>query len=450
MPFESPATESAPTRRSRRLPTAGAPETPETSQDQQLETPAAVAAPAPLTRRSRRQDATSASPSAPQLDAVDGVAAAQTLIAASALAAVQAVSDPSDEPKAAPSATSERSDDAPTTRTRARAAARPTVTVTPVAAPVSEPATVPTPVVEDAPATAPQVEYDVFAAASQLFASAAPEPAGPSLPRHRPASADQAATSEHVVPQRPRVGALRKMVTLGASAGVMGIAGLLAVSMTLPAEAVAAAQGASLASTTSLVAQGPSAGSSKTEQGEIQAFVAPTAVQNEALTGAAGFSTISRADLAAEQGIRYSDSLYTNDPNASIQWPFVVGVAMSSPYGPRWGQLHAGIDLVPGEGAPIQAIADGVVRLATESDGGYGVGTYIDHVIDGQVITSHYAHMQYGSQRLQTGDVVKVGDIVGLTGNTGRSYGAHLHFELIVNGSTIDPLPWMMANAGRK
>lgn len=331
-----------------------------------------------------------------------------------------------------------------------RAATRPTVTVTPVAAPVSEPATVPTPVVEDVPATAPQVEYDVFAAASQLFASAAPESAVPSTPRHRPASADQATAPEHVVPQRPRVGALRKMVTIGASAGVMGIAGLLAVSMTLPAEAVAAAQGASLGSTTSLVAQGPSASGSKTEQGEIQAFVAPTAVQNEALAGAAGFSTVSRADLAAEQGIRYSDSLYTNDPNASIQWPFVVGVAMSSPYGPRWGQLHAGIDLVPGEGAPIQAIADGVVRLATESDGGYGVGTYIDHVIDGQLITSHYAHMQYGSQRLQTGDVVKVGDIVGLTGNTGRSYGAHLHFELIVNGSTIDPLPWMMANAGRK
>jgi murein DD-endopeptidase MepM/ murein hydrolase activator NlpD len=39
--------------------------------------------------------------------------------------------------------------------------------------------------------------------------------------------------------------------------------------------------------------------------------------------------------------------------------------------------------------------------------------------------------------------------MVGKTGNTGRSYGAHMHFELIVNGTTIDPLPWLRENAGR-
>ncbi|MGG1909489.1 M23 family metallopeptidase [Microbacterium sp. NRRL B-14842] len=43
----------------------------------------------------------------------------------------------------------------------------------------------------------------------------------------------------------------------------------------------------------------------------------------------------------------------------------------------------------------------------------------------------------------------RCGDIVGKTGNTGRSYGAHLHFELIVNGTTIDPMPWLKKNAGR-
>jgi murein DD-endopeptidase MepM/ murein hydrolase activator NlpD len=47
------------------------------------------------------------------------------------------------------------------------------------------------------------------------------------------------------------------------------------------------------------------------------------------------------------------------------------------------------------------------------------------------------------------GQKVKVGDIIGKVGNTGRSYGAHMHFELIVDGSTIDPQPWLYENAGR-
>jgi murein DD-endopeptidase MepM/ murein hydrolase activator NlpD len=122
---------------------------------------------------------------------------------------------------------------------------------------------------------------------------------------------------------------------------------------------------------------------------------------------------------------------------------------MSYGYGMRSGRLHEGIDFVPGNGAPIQAIADGTVRIATEQGGAFGVTVYIDHVIDGSVITSHYSHMQYGSLQVKAGDTVKVGDIVGKTGNTGRSYGAHLHFELIVNGTTIDPMPWLRENAGR-
>lgn len=173
------------------------------------------------------------------------------------------------------------------------------------------------------------------------------------------------------------------------------------------------------------------------------------AVQNESLTRADGFSTISLVQVAAEQGINYSNEVFTNDPDAAIQWPFLVGVGMTDGYGMRSGRMHEGIDFVPGDGAPVQAIADGTVRIATEQGDAYGVTVYIDHVIDGAVITSHYSHMQYGSLQVTQGQTVKVGDIVGKTGNTGRSYGAHMHFELIVNGSTIDPLPWLRANAGR-
>lgn len=285
---------------------------------------------------------------------------------------------------------------------------------------------------------------DPFVLASRAFRTVTTEPlvfeAAPeqSLPAE--------ATTVHVAARKSS--SRRRLFAVGATVGVMGIAGLLAVSMTLPAEAVAVAQGGQVQSATSLVASAKVL-ASDVDEDEIQAYVASSDVQNETIQRAESFSTASLIDLAAEKGINYSNALYTNDPDAAIQWPFVVGVAMSSPYGMRDTGMHEGLDLVPGAGAPVQVIADGTVRIATESGGNYGVTVYVDHIIDGKVITSHYSHMQYGSLRVTAGETVKVGDIIGLVGNTGRSYGAHMHFELIVNGSTIDPLPWLNANAGR-
>lgn len=291
-------------------------------------------------------------------------------------------------------------------------------------------------------------DVDTFVAASRAFRAVTgeqPAVTEPVLPVKSALPAE--ATTVHVAPRKAR--SRRKLVAAGATVSIMGIAGLLAVSMTLPAEAVAAAQGISVQSATSLVAASEGTASAVSDD-EIQAYVASSDVRNDAIQRAENFSTLSLGDLAAEQGIAYSNSVYTNDPTAAIQWPFVVGVGMTYGYGMRDGRLHEGLDLVPGNGAPAQAIADGTVRIATESGGNYGVTVYIDHVIDGVLITSHYSHMQYGSLRVAPGDKVKVGDIVGLVGNTGRSYGAHMHFELIVNDSTIDPLPWLQANAGRK
>lgn len=290
-------------------------------------------------------------------------------------------------------------------------------------------------------------DVDAFERASRAFRITGSIPtvsASEQVPAEPTNSADAEAPA-HVAPRRPR--SIRKVVTVGATVGVMSLAGLLAVSMTLPAEAVAGVQGTSVASMSLVSASADEAKGAAA--GEIQAFVAPSGVESESLVRADDFSTVSLAEVAAEQGINYSGEIFTNDPDAAIQWPFLVGVGMSYGYGMRSGRLHEGIDFVPGNGAPIQAIADGTVRIATEQGGAYGVTVYIDHVIDGSVITSHYSHMQYGSLNVKAGDTVKVGTIVGKTGNTGRSYGAHLHFELIVNGTTIDPMPWLKENAGR-
>ncbi|WP_235560654.1 M23 family metallopeptidase [Microbacterium sp. Leaf320] len=298
---------------------------------------------------------------------------------------------------------------------------------------------------DDVPASNGESDEDAFESASRAFRSVAPEAAQASADERPEAAAAEEAPAEHVARRRPP---MRKFLAVGATVGVMSLAGLLAVGMTLPAEAVAAVQGSQSLGATSLVA---ASGSSKAgaADDEIQAFVTSSDVQNESLARADSFSTVSLIQVASEEGINYSNEVFTNDTEAAIQWPFKVGVGMSSGYGMRWGRLHEGIDFVPGEGAPIQAVADGVVRIATEQGGAYGVTVYIDHVIDGQVVTSHYSHMQYGSLQVKAGQTVKVGDIVGHTGNTGRSYGAHLHFEIIINGSTIDPLPWLRENAGR-
>ncbi|MFE6995737.1 M23 family metallopeptidase [Microbacterium sp. NPDC057659] len=305
---------------------------------------------------------------------------------------------------------------------------------------------------ESAFATDPSV--DAFSAAAEAFGFSAEdlddtvEPAAEaSAADETKKQADQADTA-HVAPRRRRrLG--RKIVAAGASLGVMAVAGLMLVSTTLPSEAVAAAQGQGAQSLTSLAAPAEDTTQRKAVEKDIQAFVAPSDVASEEIARSGEYSSMSMADLAAEEGIHYSTSVYTNDTTALIQWPFAVGTGMSWPYGMRRGRMHQGIDLIPGNGAPIQAIADGVVRKATENGGGYGVTVYIDHMIDGKVVTSHYSHMQHGSIRVKTGQQVKVGDIVGLVGNTGHSYGAHLHFELLRNGQTFDPLPWMKANAGR-
>jgi murein DD-endopeptidase MepM/ murein hydrolase activator NlpD len=107
---------------------------------------------------------------------------------------------------------------------------------------------------------------------------------------------------------------------------------------------------------------------------------------------------------------------------------------------------HRGLDFIPGNGAPIFAIADGVVT-ASEYGGGYGQYVYIEHSIGGQTVLSVYAHMQRGSSPVQQGQTVSAGEFLGLVGNTGISTGAHLHFEIRIDGEYANPFTWLKAKA---
>ncbi|WP_157372993.1 peptidoglycan DD-metalloendopeptidase family protein [Agromyces sp. Root81] len=165
-----------------------------------------------------------------------------------------------------------------------------------------------------------------------------------------------------------------------------------------------------------------------------------------------GYETQTIDEYARAAGIR-PEATFTNNPSGTIQWPFAVGVHIGDRFGYRdcagCSSDHGGQDFNPGLGAEIQSIADGVVANSTDSGGSLGVVMMIDHMIDGELVTSVYAHMEYGSRRFETGDTVKVGDVIGQTGDTGMSTGPHLHFEIRVGGMSgikVDPLEWLYAN----
>jgi murein DD-endopeptidase MepM/ murein hydrolase activator NlpD len=165
-----------------------------------------------------------------------------------------------------------------------------------------------------------------------------------------------------------------------------------------------------------------------------------------------GYESQTIEEYARAAGIR-PEATFTNNPAGTIQWPFAVGVHIGDRFGYRdcygCSSNHGGQDFNPGLGAEIQAIADGTVAVSTDSGGSLGVVMMIDHMIDGELITSVYAHMEYDSRRFEVGDTVKVADVIGTTGDTGMSTGPHLHFEIRVggvDGTKIDPLEWLYAN----
>lgn len=131
-----------------------------------------------------------------------------------------------------------------------------------------------------------------------------------------------------------------------------------------------------------------------------------------------------------------------------VQWPLSANTTISSFFGYRscegCSTMHSGIDFTPGAGVPIEAIADGVVVASSVADGSWGVHVTIEHNVDGVTYRSAYAHMQSGSMTLEIGDTVTRGQVIGRVGNTGQSFGAHLHFVIqTADGTFINPLPWM-------
>lgn len=111
----------------------------------------------------------------------------------------------------------------------------------------------------------------------------------------------------------------------------------------------------------------------------------------------------------------------------------------TSGFGPRWGEMHRGIDLAARSRAPIYATADGVVTRAGWN-GGYGRVVYIKHPFG---IETRYAHL--ARIRVKKGQSVSRGQKIGDMGNSGRSTGTHLHYEVRVGGKAVNPMIFIKA-----
>lgn len=141
----------------------------------------------------------------------------------------------------------------------------------------------------------------------------------------------------------------------------------------------------------------------------------------ENVTFAYANSTFDKSDL-----LRITDSLHG--------YAFPIESETTSGFGRRHGGYHKGIDIPISTGTKIVAAFDGKVRYAKYNSGGFGNLVIIRHP---NGLETYYAHMS--KLKVKVNQVVKAGQLIGLSGNTGRSYSPHLHFEVRYYDVAIDP-----------
>lgn len=160
------------------------------------------------------------------------------------------------------------------------------------------------------------------------------------------------------------------------------------------------------------------------------------------------FSLLNRDSLYVEQQLQdlyellgdqraFLSALPTRKPTIGY---FTSGFGIRrSPYGGRV-KMHEGLDIANRPGTVIRAPADGLVTFA-DSKSGYGQTIILDH---GYGLETWYAHTR--KITVQKGQKVKRGDAIALLGNSGRSTGPHLHYEVRVNGTPVNPLSYILEN----
>jgi murein DD-endopeptidase MepM/ murein hydrolase activator NlpD len=175
-------------------------------------------------------------------------------------------------------------------------------------------------------------------------------------------------------------------------------------------------------------------------KGEQAANLSKLSAKDQALADEIAQEQASSAALAvairAAQARAAAGQASTATPSsAGLIWP--VSGPITSPFGPRWGSFHQGIDIGVPMGTPIAAAAAGTV-IYCGWEAGYGNLVVIDH---GGNLATAYGHQS--SIAVSCGQHVDQGQTIGYVGCTGHCFGPHLHFEVRINGNPVDPLGYL-------
>ncbi|WP_259460113.1 M23 family metallopeptidase [Microbacterium sp. AG1240] len=270
----------------------------------------------------------------------------------------------------------------------------------------------------------------------------------------RPVARTVAASAPVAASARPRSGSrpVRSAVIFTMVVGLIATVALPAYAAFRPEAETKTLQQAAAADAQSLVvasdatvAQLDRSSYSATTSEEIDKKKAAEAAAERARQVAAAARTTSTSSSANSTNSTPIDLSMTAPGSGEVRWPiqgFTKGRGL-------WDSgYHQGVDLLASCGTPLFAAAAGVVRVSQESFGGYGVAVTIDHVINGQRVSTLYGHMTYGSRQVQSGQTVEAGQLIGVVGSTGSSTACHLHFEVHINNAVVDPWAWLEQNAG--
>lgn len=148
--------------------------------------------------------------------------------------------------------------------------------------------------------------------------------------------------------------------------------------------------------------------------------------------------------VLTEQGLVDSELL----DNTRLRMPFDQDWPLTDGFAYRVvpvEQFHDAQDFAAPSGTPILAIGSGVVIEAGWDSDGCGFGLKLQHKVDGNVLTSRYCHLLSESHAYSVGDRVDLGEEIGQVGNTGLSFGPHLHLALRLDGVQIDPIPYIQS-----
>ncbi len=177
------------------------------------------------------------------------------------------------------------------------------------------------------------------------------------------------------------------------------------------------------------------------ELNKVQAIV--NGLDSESAEYQAAIDKREEAILELENKLSDRNVYYGSGNAGDMCWPLPYDdVYVSSRFKIRWGRQHNGIDTCRWsgtQGADVVSVKDGTIEVACWGwGGGYGNYVVVNH---GDGVLTYYAHLS--NITVSVGQSVKQGQVIGQAGNTGYSFGAHLHFGIMINGSWVNPLNYL-------